>query len=117
MKFLTGPDVEVLFRRAVLVEVVGDGVGLVVRVGDATDVPEPRRPARAVAVPAREWPRNRKRNHSHGSEMDTSRVEGTATLQNAEIMPVQMFGLFEDDDVVFVRRDVTRDVVKVEDAT
>ena len=45
--------VKVFFGRAVLVEVVGDGVGLVVRVGDAADVAEARRPARAVAVPAR----------------------------------------------------------------
>ena len=43
--------VKVFFGRAVLVEVVGDGVGLVVRVGDAADVAEARRPARAVAVP------------------------------------------------------------------
>ena len=43
--------VKVFFGRAVLVEVVGDGVGLVVRVGDAADVAEAARPARAVAVP------------------------------------------------------------------
>ena len=45
--------VEILFRRAVLVKVVGDGVGFIIRVGDAADVAEARRPARAVAVPAR----------------------------------------------------------------
>ena len=54
LKFDTGPDVEILFGRAVLVLVVGDGVGLVVRVGDATHMSEARRPARAVAVPARD---------------------------------------------------------------
>ena len=53
MKFDTGPDVKVFFRRAVLVEVVGDGVGLVVRVGDATHMSKTTGPARAVAVPAR----------------------------------------------------------------
>ena len=53
LKFDTGPDVKILFGRAVLVLVVGDGVGLVVRVGDAADVAEARRPARAVPVPAR----------------------------------------------------------------
>ena len=45
--------VKVFFGRAVLVKVVGDGVRFIIRVGDAADVPEPRRPARAVAVPAR----------------------------------------------------------------
>ena len=45
--------VKILFGRAVLVEVVGDGVGFIIRVGDAADVAEARRPARAVAVPAR----------------------------------------------------------------
>ena len=50
---LTGPDVEILFGRAVLVLVVGDGVGFVVRVGDATHMSKARRPARAVPVPAR----------------------------------------------------------------
>ena len=77
LKFDAGPDVEVFFGRAVLVEVVGDGVGLVVRVGDAADVAKTTGPARAVAVPARsiEWPQTRKRNHSRGSEMDTSRIE------------------------------------------
>ena len=48
-----GLDVKILFRRAVLVEVVGDGVGFIIRVGDAADVPETTGPARAVAVPAR----------------------------------------------------------------
>ena len=45
--------VKVFFGRAVLVEVVGDGVRFIIRVGDAADVAEARRPARAVAVPAR----------------------------------------------------------------
>ena len=45
--------VKVFFGRAVLVEVVGDGVGLVVRVGDATHMSKTTGPARAVAVPAR----------------------------------------------------------------
>ena len=53
LKFLTGPDVEILFGRPFFIFVVGDGVGLVVRVGDAADVAEARGPARAVAVPAR----------------------------------------------------------------
>ena len=43
--------VKVFFGRAVLVEVVGDGVRFIIRVGDAADVAEARRPARAVAVP------------------------------------------------------------------
>ena len=47
-----GLDVKIFLWGAVLVEIVGDGVGLVVRVGDAADVAEARRPARAVAVPA-----------------------------------------------------------------
>ena len=45
--------VKILFGRAVLVKVVGDGVRFIIRVGDAADVAEARRPARAVAVPAR----------------------------------------------------------------
>ena len=54
LKFDTGPDVKILFGRAVLVLVVGDGVGFIIRVGDAADVAEARRPARAVPVPARD---------------------------------------------------------------
>ena len=76
--------VKVFFGRAVLVKVVGDGVGLVVRVGDAADVAEARRPARAVAVPARMASKSKKK-------PPTSMCEGTVTLQNAEIIPIQMF--------------------------
>ena len=53
LKFDTGPDVEILFGRAVLVLVVGDGVRFIIRVGDATHMSKARGPARAVAVPAR----------------------------------------------------------------
>ena len=45
--------VKIFLWGAVLVKVVGDGVGLVVRVGDAADVAKTTGPARAVAVPAR----------------------------------------------------------------
>ena len=51
LKFDTGPDVEILFGRAVLVKVVGDGVRFIIRVGDAADVAKTTGPARAVAVP------------------------------------------------------------------
>ena len=53
MKFLTGPDVKIFLWGPLFVLVVGDGVGFIIRVGDAADVAEARRPARAVAVPAR----------------------------------------------------------------
>ena len=45
--------VKIFLWGAVLVKVVGDGVRFIIRVGDAADVAEAARPARAVAVPAR----------------------------------------------------------------
>ena len=45
--------VKVFFGRAVLVEVVGDGVRFIIRVGDAAHMSKTTGPARAVAVPAR----------------------------------------------------------------
>ena len=45
--------------------------------------------------------------------MATSRIEVKAPTWDAEIMPIEVLRLFEDDDVVFVRRDVRRDVVQV----
>ena len=69
--------VKVFFGRAVLVKVVGDGVRFIIRVGDAADVAEARRPARPISI------------------------------------PIEVLRLFEDDDVVFVGRDVRRDVVQV----
>jgi len=45
--------------------------------------------------------------------MDTSRIEVKAPTWDAEIMPIQVLRLLEDDDVILVRRDVRRDVVQV----
>ena len=38
-----------------------------------------------------------------------------APTWDAEIIPIEVLRLFEDDDIVFVGRDVRRDVVEVED--
>ena len=70
----------------------------------ACDMYRLRRPKRA---------QNRKRNHPRPREMDTSRIEVKAPTWDAEIMPIQVLRLLEDDDVILVRRDVRRDVVQV----
>ena len=61
LKFLTGPDVKIFLWGPVLVKIVGDGVRFIIRVGDAADVAEAARPARAVAVPARMASKSKKK--------------------------------------------------------